>query len=95
MVTALKATRMMADPDSNIEKVVDLGFVGEPEHVDLTLLKSVDRSRTDPVLAPLATSKGGQTFNVNADIFAGAAAARAESQTSLASHGRSRRCRQV
>src|SRR5664279_5674921 len=62
MVMAAKATRTMVDPDSNIEKVVDLGFVGEPEKVDLT------------VLAPLATSKSGQTFNVNADTFAGAVA---------------------
>src|SRR6187402_1879453 len=29
MVIASKATRTMVDPDSNIEKVVDLGFVGE------------------------------------------------------------------
>lgn len=74
MVTALKATRMMADPDSNIEKVVDLGFVGEPEHVDLTLLNQLIGHELIPVLAPLATSKGGQTFNVNADIFAGSVA---------------------
>jgi acetylglutamate kinase len=74
MVTASKATRMMADPDSNIEKVVDLGFVGEPEKVDLTLLNQLIGHELIPVLAPLATSKGGQTFNVNADTFAGAVA---------------------
>ena len=39
MVTATKATRTMVDPGSNIEKVVDLGFVGEPDKVDLTLQK--------------------------------------------------------
>ena len=74
MVTALKATRRWSDPDSNIEKVVDLGFVGEPEHVDLTLLNQLIGHELIPVLAPLATSAGGQTFNVNADIFAGAVA---------------------
>jgi acetylglutamate kinase len=74
MVTASKATRTMADPDSNIEKVVDLGFVGEPEKVDLTLLNQLIGHELIPVLAPLATSKGGQTFNVNADTFAGAVA---------------------
>src|SRR3954467_14364500 len=74
MVTALKATRMMADPDSNIEKVVDLGFVGEPEHIDLTLLNQLIGHELIPVLAPLATSRTGQTFNVNADTFAGAVA---------------------
>src|SRR5260221_11285387 len=74
MVAASKATRSMVDPDSNIEKVVDLGFVGEPEKVDLTLLNQLIGHDLIPVLAPLATSKSGQTFNVNADTFAGAVA---------------------
>jgi acetylglutamate kinase len=74
MVTAAKATRTMVDPDSNIEKVVDLGFVGEPQKVDLTLLNQLIGHDLIPVLAPLATSQSGQTFNVNADTFAGAVA---------------------
>jgi acetylglutamate kinase len=74
MVTAAKATRTMVDPGSNIEKVVDLGFVGEPEKVDLTLLNQLIGYELIPVLAPLATSQSGQTFNVNADTFAGAVA---------------------
>ena len=74
MVMASKATRTMVDPDSNIERVVDLGFVGEPEKVDLTLLNQLIGHELIPVLAPLATSATGQTFNVNADTFAGAVA---------------------
>jgi acetylglutamate kinase len=74
MVTASKATRTMVDPDSHIERVIDLGFVGEPEKVDLTLLNQLIGHELIPVLAPLATSKTGQTFNVNADTFAGAVA---------------------
>ena len=74
MVSASKATRTMVDPDSHIEKVVDLGFVGEPEKVDLTLLNQLIGHELIPVLAPLATSATGQTFNVNADTFAGAVA---------------------
>ena len=74
MVTATKATRTMVDPGSHLEKVVDLGFVGEPEKVDLTLLNQLIGHDLIPVLAPLATSKSGQTFNVNADTFAGAIA---------------------
>lgn len=74
MVTASKATRTMVDPDSNIEKVVDLGFVGEPEKVDLTLLNQLIGYELIPVLAPLAASKEGKTYNVNADTFAGAVA---------------------
>src|SRR5206468_12276715 len=41
MVSASKATRTMVDPDSNIEKAIDLGFVGDPDKVDLTLLNQL------------------------------------------------------
>src|SRR4051795_6635485 len=41
MVIAKKVTRAIVDPDSNIEKVVDLGFVGEPEKVDIGVLTSI------------------------------------------------------
>src|SRR5438034_9120002 len=74
MVTATKATRTMVDPGSHLEKVIDLGFVGEPEKVDLTLLNQLIGYELIPVLAPLATSQSGQTFNINGDTFAGAVA---------------------
>jgi acetylglutamate kinase len=74
MVLARKATRRMFDPDSNIEKIVDLGFVGEPERVDTTVLNQILGRDLIPVLAPLATSREGGTYNVNADTFAGAIA---------------------
>ena len=74
MVQARKVSRTVVDPDSNIEKVVDLGFVGEPEKVDLSMLNQVIGREMIPVLAPVATSANGGTFNVNADTFAGAIA---------------------
>jgi acetylglutamate kinase len=74
MVIARKVTRTVVDPDSNIEKIVDLGFVGEPEKVDLTVLNHVLGKEMIPVLAPVAAAAGGGTFNVNADTFAGAIA---------------------
>jgi acetylglutamate kinase len=74
MVVARKLTRHVADPGSNIERVVDLGFVGEPEKVDVTVLNQILGRELIPVLAPLATSKEGITYNVNADTFAGAIA---------------------
>jgi acetylglutamate kinase len=74
MVLARKLTRHIADPGSNIEKVVDLGFVGEPETVDVTVLHQILGRDLIPVLAPLATSRDGVTYNVNADTFAGAIA---------------------
>ena len=74
MVTARKVTRTTVDPDSNIEKVVDLGFVGEPEHVNRAVLDQVLSAELIPVLAPVAVGKDGHTYNVNADTFAGAIA---------------------
>jgi acetylglutamate kinase len=74
MVTARKATRTMVDPDSNIEKVIDLGFVGEPDKVDTMVLNQILGRELIPVLAPVATSADGATYNVNGDTFAGAIA---------------------
>jgi acetylglutamate kinase len=74
MVQARKVTRTVVDPNSNIEKVIDLGFVGEPDKVDLFVLNAVLGKEMIPVLAPVATSATGGTFNVNADTFAGAIA---------------------
>ena len=75
MVTARKVTRTVVDPDSNIEKVVDLGFVGEPEHVNRSVLDAVLKAELIPVLAPVADRRRtAQTYNVNADTFAGAIA---------------------
>jgi acetylglutamate kinase len=74
MVVAKKVTRRVADPDSNIEKIVDLGFVGEPEKVDTTVLNTVLGRELIPVLAPVCAGTGGTSYNVNADTFAGAIA---------------------
>jgi acetylglutamate kinase len=74
MVFARKINRTVVDPGSNIEKVVDLGFVGEPEKVDTMVLDQMLGRELIPVLAPLATSANGETYNVNADTFAGAIA---------------------
>jgi acetylglutamate kinase len=74
MVTARKVSRSVVDPGSNIERIVDLGFVGEPESIDTAVLAQILGRDLIPVLAPLAISKDGVTYNVNADTFAGAIA---------------------
>jgi acetylglutamate kinase len=74
MVKARKLSRHVSDPGSRIERVVDLGFVGEPERVDTMVLDQILGRELIPVLAPLATSADGTTYNVNADTFAGAIA---------------------
>ncbi len=74
MVFAEKAEKKVRDPDSNIERVLDLGFVGEPVEVDRTLLDLLARSEMIPVIAPVAPGRDGHTYNINADTFAGAIA---------------------
>ena len=74
MVFARKAEKKVRDPGSNIERVLDLGFVGEPVEVDRTLLDLLARSEMIPVIAPVAPGRDGNTYNINADTFAGSIA---------------------
>jgi len=74
MVTARKVNRTVVDPGSRIERFVDLGFVGEPDKIDVTVLTQILGRELIPVLAPVATAAAGGTYNVNADTFAGAIA---------------------
>jgi acetylglutamate kinase len=60
--------------DSNIEKVLDLGFVGEPAAVDAAVLEHLIRSDIIPVIAPIGVGDHGETYNINADTVAGAVA---------------------
>jgi len=71
MVVARKASRQVLDPATKREAAVDLGFVGEPDKVDMTVLNQILGRELIPVLAPIAASAQGETFNVNADTFAG------------------------
>ena len=74
LVRARKLSRSMVDPNSNIETNIDLGFVGEPEKVDVTVLTQILGRELIPVLAPVAGGADGVTYNINADTFAGAIA---------------------
>jgi len=74
LIRARKLTRMVKDPGSNIEQVLDLGLVGEPEHVDTRVLKLLLSADIVPVIAPVGVGPDGQTYNINADTVAGAIA---------------------
>ena len=75
MVTARKVQRTRKDPDSLIEQVVDLGFVGEPDKIDISVIETISAAGMIPVIAPIAPGADGDTYNVNADTMAGAIAA--------------------
>lgn len=75
LVTATKVSRTTKDPESNIEQAIDLGFVGEPTAVDVTLIETASAAGMIPVIAPIAPGADGETYNINADTMAGAIAA--------------------
>ena len=74
LVRARKVTRTVRDPGSNLEQVLDLGFVGEPESIDTKVLKLMIGADIVPVVAPVGIGANGQTYNINADTVAGAIA---------------------
>lgn len=83
LVLAKKLTRTMKDPDSNIERIIDLGFVGEPVRVDSTVIDMLTQSKLIPVIAPVAPGENGETYNINADTVAGAVAGALSAQRLL------------
>jgi acetylglutamate kinase len=74
LIVARKLRRTTRDPDSNIEKILDLGFVGEPSQINAEILESFEDSDVIPVVAPIGVGKNGETYNINADTAAGAIA---------------------
>jgi acetylglutamate kinase len=74
LVRAKKLERTKRDPDSNIERVLDLGFVGEPVEIDVRVIHALTGGGLIPVIAPVALGVDGQTYNINADTVAGAIA---------------------
>ena len=74
MVIARKAHGAVHRTESGVDEEIDLGFVGEPSKVDTTVLDQVLGRELIPVLAPVAMGEDGETYNVNADTFAGAIA---------------------
>ena len=74
LIKASKLRRTRRDEDSNIEKILDLGFVGEPRQVNPQILTSLEQSGMIPVIAPIGVGSGGETYNINADTVAGAVA---------------------
>lgn len=75
LIVARKVEHKVHDPESNIEKLLDLGFVGEPAAINPEILQVIQKSDIIPVIAPIGVSPDGHTYNINADTAAGAIAA--------------------
>jgi len=74
LIRAVKLRRTKRDPDSNIERILDLGLVGEPEEINPHILEHLEESDIMPVIAPIGVGPNGETLNINADTVAGAIA---------------------
>jgi acetylglutamate kinase len=74
LIRARKLTRTTRDPEGAIERALDLGFVGEPEHVDVRVIHALTGAGLIPVVAPVGVGADGATYNINADTVAGAIA---------------------
>ncbi len=74
LIRARKLTRTIRDPDSQIESVLDLGFVGEPAHIDARVIHALTGAGLIPVIAPVGVGEHGEIYNINADTAAGAIA---------------------
>jgi len=75
LITAKRLTKIDENSDSNLEKVIDLGYVGEPEKIDPQVIKALINEKMIPVIAPVGMGKDGLTYNINADTAAGAISA--------------------
>jgi acetylglutamate kinase len=75
LIRAKKLAHKMRETDSAVEKVMDLGFVGDPEHVNGQVLADLAATGVIPVIAPIGFDAAGSTYNINADVAAGAVAA--------------------
>ena len=74
LMRAKRLERRWRDPDSNIEQIADLGYVGDPAAVDPHIIDVIIHSDLIPVVAPIGVGPDGETLNINADTFAGALA---------------------
>ena len=82
LMVARKITEM-ADPESNLMKAVDIGYVGDPAEVNPHIVEVISGSDLIPVVAPVGISREGETLNINADTFASALAARMKAKRLL------------
>jgi len=71
LINANKLKVQIKDSDSNIEKLVDIGFVGHPTNVNNNLIMDHIKKGEIPVIAPLGIDTDNNSYNINADTVAG------------------------
>ncbi|WP_308720003.1 acetylglutamate kinase [Komagataeibacter xylinus] len=74
LITARRLVRRARENGVETDRLLDLGFVGEPERIDPRVIYALSGSGLIPVIAPIGSSASGETYNINADTAAGAIA---------------------
>ena len=75
LITAKRLIKVDENSDSNVEKAIDLGYVGEPEKIDPQVINALINEKMIPVIAPVGIGTDGLTYNINADTAAGSISA--------------------
>ena len=83
MIVAEKLTKQNGSNESNIEKIIDLGYVGFPKKINNTVIETLIKGDFIPIIAPLGIGVDGKTYNINADTAAGAIASSLKSKRLL------------
>jgi acetylglutamate kinase len=67
----IHAHRMLIPPAPGETQALDLGLVGEIDHIDADLLNILSARGFIPVVMPIGVGADGQAYNINADLVAG------------------------
>ena len=65
-----KMMETVLDPETKKEKNIDLGFVGDIERIDSSLVNLLNQNGYIPVIAPIGVGIDGEHYNINADEVA-------------------------
>jgi acetylglutamate kinase len=74
LIVAKKLLKTRRNPNTGKDETIDLGFVGEPEEINIEVVQTIVRSDMVAVIAPIGVGRSGETYNINADTVAGAVA---------------------
>lgn len=74
LISARRLERHARENGVETDRLLDLGFVGEPTRIDPRVIYALSGSGLIPVIAPVGSGENGETYNINADTAAGAIA---------------------
>ncbi len=67
----IRAKKLLLANNENLGDLIDVGQVGDITQIDPSLIGHLESGGFIPVVAPIGVGKGGETYNINADVVAG------------------------